>query len=99
MTGPVITPLESMSDLIPPGTGGIQEEAAVSENTNTQHGLEEVPGHRNDLGDWCPHSGERTEDGTCPVYCLEADIITGFDAGDRELPDSAAEPGKRRNNS
>lgn len=50
--------------------------------------LEEVPQHRNDLGDWCPRSGERTGDGTCPVYCHEADVLAGFDAGDRELPDS-----------
>jgi hypothetical protein len=46
--------------------------------------LEEVPDHHNDLGDWCPRSGERTADGTCPVYCREADEITGFDAGERD---------------
>lgn len=40
-----------------------------------------VPEHRNDLHDWCPRSGERTADGTCPVYCAEADRIVGFDAG------------------
>lgn len=44
-------------------------------------GLEEVPSHRNDLGDWCPRSGERTADGTCPVYCREADEMAGFEAG------------------
>jgi len=53
---------------------------------NSLDGLEEVPDHRNDLGDWCPRSGERTADGTCPLYCHEADVLTGFDAGDRELP-------------
>lgn len=45
-----------------------------------------VPEHDNDLGDWCPYSGTRTADGTCPQFCAEADKITGFDAGDRELP-------------
>lgn len=48
--------------------------------------MRKVPDHRNDLGDWCPLSGERTADGTCPVYCHEADVAVGFDAGDRELP-------------
>jgi hypothetical protein len=54
--------------------------------------LEEVPDHRNDLGDGCPRSGERTADGTCPLYCHEADVLVGFDAGDRELPDSTDLP-------
>jgi hypothetical protein len=54
--------------------------------------MSEVPDHRNDLGDWCPRSGEGTADGTCPLYCHEADVITGFDAGDRELPDSTDLP-------
>lgn len=45
-----------------------------------------VPDHRNDLGDGCPSSGARTKDGTCPQYCHEADMLAGFDAGDRELP-------------
>ena len=49
--------------------------------------LAEVPSHRNDLGDWCPRSGERTADGTCPLYCHDADVQVGFDAGDREADD------------
>ena len=44
-------------------------------------GLEQVPGHRNDLGDWCPFSGQRSADGTCPQFCKEADDLAGFDAG------------------
>jgi hypothetical protein len=54
--------------------------------------LEEVPDHRDDLGSHCPWSGTRTSDGTCPVHCHEADVLTGFDAGDRELPDSTDLP-------
>jgi hypothetical protein len=54
--------------------------------------MEEVPDHHNDLGDFCPNSGEYTEDGTCPQFCHEADVIVGFDAGDRELPDSTDLP-------
>jgi len=50
-------------------------------------GLEEVPDHRNDIGDWCPWSNTRTADGTCPQFCHEADLFTGFDAGDRDLGD------------
>ena len=33
-----------------------------------------------------------TEDGTCPQYCHEADVLVGFDAGDRELPDDTDLP-------
>ena len=55
-------------------------------------GLEEVPSHRNDLGDGCPRSGERTTGGTCPLGCHEADVLTGFDAGDRGLPESTDLP-------
>jgi hypothetical protein len=51
-----------------------------------------VPQHRNDLGDQCPGSGETTEDGTCPQSCHEADVLVGFDAGDRELPYSTDLP-------
>lgn len=47
-------------------------------------GLEEVPEHRNDLGDGCPFSGGRSADGTCPLFCREADDLVGFDAGDRD---------------
>jgi hypothetical protein len=54
--------------------------------------LEEIPDHRNDLGDWCPRSGEYSAGGTCPLYCHEADVLVGFDAGDRELPDSTDLP-------
>lgn len=54
--------------------------------------LEEVPSHRNDLGDWCPSSGKRTADGTCPQYCHEADVLVDYDAGDRELPYSTDLP-------
>jgi hypothetical protein len=43
--------------------------------------LVEVPAHHNDLGDYCPRGGERTADGTCPVFCREADELVGFDAG------------------
>ena len=50
--------------------------------------LEEIQDHRNDLGDWCPYSGQRSADSTCPLYCHEADVAAGFDAGDRELPGS-----------
>jgi hypothetical protein len=46
--------------------------------------LEIVPEHHNDLGDWCPHSGKRTADGTCPLYCRHADEIVDFDAGERD---------------
>ena len=46
-----------------------------------QDELEKVPDHHNDLGDWCPRSGELTADGTCPVFCREADGLAGFDAG------------------
>ncbi len=53
-----------------------------------QDGLEEVPSHRNDLGDHCPYSGSRSADGTCPLSCHEADVLVGFDAGDRGLPES-----------
>lgn len=42
---------------------------------------EQVPEHRNDLGDYCPDSGTRTADGTCPQFCREADDMAGFDAG------------------
>ncbi len=48
-------------------------------------GFEEVASHVSDIGDWCPRSGERTADGTCPVFCHAADIAAGFDAGDRIL--------------
>ena len=51
-----------------------------------------VPDHGNDLGDWCPYSGTRTANGTCPQYCLEADEITGFNRDG----DSKAEADKRR---
>ncbi len=61
-------------------------------NAEYLDGLEEVPEHRNDLGDGCPHSGSRTADGTCPQYCHEADVLTGFDAGDRELPEDTDLP-------
>lgn len=47
-------------------------------------GLEEVPSHSNDLGDWCPLGGQRTADGTCPLFCEEADDLAGFDAGREE---------------
>ncbi len=53
---------------------------------------EEVPDHRNDLGDWCPDSGALTASGTCPQFCHEADVLAGFDAGDRELPSSTDLP-------
>lgn len=53
--------------------------------------LEEVPSHHNDLGDWCPLSGRRTPDGTCPQFCADADELAGFDAGDREPPDTLRE--------
>ncbi|HEY1705650.1 MAG TPA: hypothetical protein VGG75_38685 [Trebonia sp.] len=44
-------------------------------------GLEQVPEHRNDVGDWCPYSNRiRTADGTCPLYCEEADRLAGFNA-------------------
>jgi hypothetical protein len=49
-------------------------------------GLEHVPDHKNDVGDWCPWSGSRTADGTCPQFCHAADLIVGYDAGDRDLP-------------
>lgn len=45
--------------------------------------LKEVPSHRNDLGDWCPSSGKRTADGTCPQYCHEADVLVDYDAAGR----------------
>jgi hypothetical protein len=48
---------------------------------------EEVPSHRNDFGDWCPFSGSRTSDGTCPQFCEEADDLAGFDAGRDECDD------------
>lgn len=51
-------------------------------------GLEKVGEHHNDLGDWCPWSGSYTAGGTCPQHCHEADVLAGFDAGDRELPHS-----------
>jgi hypothetical protein len=54
--------------------------------------LEEVSEHHNDLGDGCPYSGAFTGDGTCPLYCHEADVDAGYDAGDRELPDSTDLP-------
>jgi hypothetical protein len=60
---------------------------ALAENS----GMEGVESHHNDLGDGCPYGSSEqyyTEDGTCPVYCHEADVNAGFDAGDRELPDS-----------
>jgi hypothetical protein len=46
-------------------------------------GLELVPPHDNDIGDWCPYGdgSTRTADGTCPQYCEEADDIAGVDAG------------------
>lgn len=50
--------------------------------------LGQVGDHHNDLGDWCPYSGAYTADGTCPLYCHEADVKAGFDAGDRMLPGS-----------
>jgi hypothetical protein len=50
--------------------------------------LGQVGDHHNDLGDWCPYSGAHTADGTCPLYCHEADVQAGFDAGDRMLPAS-----------
>lgn len=53
--------------------------------------LERVPEHHNDLGDWCPGSGRRTSDGTCPQYCRHADELTGFDAGERGGDDDPAE--------
>jgi hypothetical protein len=58
--------------------------------------MSEVPDHRNDLGDWCPRSSESTADGTCPLYCHEADVITGFDAGDRELPEHTGDDEEER---
>lgn len=54
-------------------------------------GFQEVPQHHNDLGDHCPHSGHRTPDGTCPVYCKHADEMVGFDAGDRDVDDDVDE--------
>jgi hypothetical protein len=51
--------------------------------------LETVPEHHNDLGDWCPSSGGRTADGTCPQYCRHADELVGFDAGERDEDDPA----------
>lgn len=50
--------------------------------------LEEVPEHRNDLGDACPYSGAWTADGTCPQWCHEADVLADYHAGERELPGS-----------
>ena len=48
-----------------------------------------IPEHDNDLGDWCPDSGKRPADGTCPQYCRDADEQAGFDAGreNDEAPD------------
>ena len=50
-------------------------------------GLERVPEHRNGLGDWCPYSGLRSADGTCPQFCKEADDLAGFDAGREDCDD------------
>ena len=66
--------------------GGGRRATELYDPDENLDGLEEVPDHRNDLGDWCPRSGERTADGTCPLYCHEADVLVGYDAGDRELP-------------
>lgn len=55
--------------------------------------LAQVPEHHNDLGDWCPDSGSRTADGTCPQSCKEADDIVGFDTGrDDDDNDDDEEP-------
>jgi hypothetical protein len=60
-------------------------------------GMERVEPHRNDLGDGCPYgsgidSPWYTSDGTCPLFCHEADVNADFDAGDRELPYSTDLP-------
>jgi hypothetical protein len=71
------------------GTGLLIEELADNS------GMAAVPSHRNDLGDGCPYGSMDpyyTEDGTCPLYCHEADVLVGFDAGDRELPESTDLP-------
>jgi hypothetical protein len=81
------------TDWVPLGDGSyLVTEVEVLADLPEDDELEEVPDHRNDLGDWCPRSGERTGDGTCPLYCHEADVLVGFDAGDRELPDSTDLP-------
>ncbi len=54
--------------------------------------LTEVPEHHNDLGDWCPSSGGKTSDGTCPQYCRHADELVGFDAGERDGDEDEDDP-------
>lgn len=46
--------------------------------------LAEVAGHRNNLGDWCPWSYEKTPGGRCPIYCRE-------DTGARDDDDDECE--------
>jgi hypothetical protein len=69
-------------------------EAACRAGTGLADGLDDflvrVPDHHNDLGDWCPRSGEYSADGTCPLFCREADDIMGIDAGRDEDEDEAA---------
>jgi hypothetical protein len=77
--------------------GALDEEGTelLMEELAEHAGWSAVPEHRNDLGDGCPYGSmdpHYTEDGTCPQYCHEADVLVGFDAGDRELPDDTDLP-------
>lgn len=45
--------------------------------------------HTNDLGDWCPWSGEPAPESdhdypACPARCRDSDVVSSTDSGESE---------------